>query len=256
MAVPGAVTDPSRVHAASITYPSGSAAIEAYWARPRESGPHPALIVIHEAFGLNDHIRDLTRRFAQQGYIALAPQLYSRIGPPDPAVPGSVMDAMFRLPDAQAVEDLEAAIAFLRALPDVNGKVGCIGFCSGGRHTLLLACSTTGLNAAVDCWGGFILRASPNRLTTPARPVPVIDRAEQLACPLFIVGGAEDQNPSPDDLHRLAARLDAAGKPYQIKIYADAGHAFLADYRPSYREGPAFQLWEDIRVFLARHLKS
>lgn len=253
MAIPGAVTDPDQLLSSDIHYDSQGTQIKAYLAMPRTPGPHPGLIVIHEAMGLNDHIKDLTRRFAQRGYIALAPQLYSRIG--EPAEGGQVMEKMFSLRDADAVKDLEAAAARIRQEAGSNGRVGCIGFCSGGRHTLLFATSSTAVDAAVDCWGGFIRRASPDAETTPARPTPVMDLAPNLHCPLFIVIGEEDKNPSPEDGEELARRLRQAGKPFEFKVYEDAGHAFLADYRPSYREAAAFRLWEDANAFLDQHLR-
>ena len=254
MAVPGAVTDPTAVIGTDVTVQSGDTALEAYLARPVAGGSRPGIIVIHEAFGPNDHIHDLARRFANAGFNALAPNLYTRIGaPPDMA---SIMDKMFALGDAQAVADMEASAAYLRDLDGATGKVGCIGFCSGGRHTLLFATSSNKVDAAVDCWGGFIDRATMDADTTEARPTPVIDKVSGVSCPLFVVGGAEDQNPSPAVIHELERRLKDAGKDVTVKIFDGAGHAFLADYRPSYREGPAFQLWGDIEMFFDKHLRS
>lgn len=255
MRVPGAVTDPTRVRTETIQFSSGGDTIQAYLARPSESGRYPGLIVIHEAFGLVEHIKDLARRFANVGFTALAPDLYSRTGGPNPDDRPSVMEKMFSLPDAQVVRDLEAAAAYLRGLPDATGKVGCIGFCSGGRQTLLFACSTTRLDAAVDCWGGYITRATPDAITTPARPTPVIDLVDRLSCPLLAVFGEEDQNPSPDDAALLRERLERASKPATVKTYRNAGHAFLADYRPTYREAAAFEAWPDIVGFLEQHLR-
>jgi Dienelactone hydrolase family len=114
-------------------------------------------IVIMEAFELVDHIKDVARRFAEQGYRALAPERYTREGSPDPSQRDSVLQTMVSVPDPQAVADLEGALAYLKRRPDANGKVGAIGFCAGGRYTLLLACQSTDLDAAVDSAGGFII---------------------------------------------------------------------------------------------------
>lgn len=255
MPVPGAVRNLSLIDAGSITYQSGGAAIEAYLARPRRAEPRPGLIVIHEAFGPVEHIHDLARRFANAGFTALAPNLYTRVGAPDPKSMDNVLAKMFALPDAQAVRDLEAAAGYLRAQPDSNGRVGCIGFCSGGRQTLLLACSSAQIDAAVDCWGGFITRASPTAVTTPERPTPIIDLAPQIHCPLYAVFGSEDQNPSPAEAELLKAKLAKTSPASEIEVFADAGHAFLADYRPTYREGPALRLWPKIVAFLSTHLR-
>jgi carboxymethylenebutenolidase len=254
--VPGAVTDLSRVQSEATRFKSGGDTIDAYLARPSQAGRHPGIIVIHEAFGLVEHIRDIARRFANLGFTALAPDLYTRGGAPDPTDMGSVFPKMFGLADAQVVKDLEAAAAHLRGLPGASGKVGCIGFCSGGRQTLLFATSSDKVDAAVDCWGGFISRATPDAATTPQRPTPIIDLVDRLRCPLFAAFGAEDQNPSPAEADELRRRLEKGGKQGTVKVYEDAGHAFLADYRPSWREGPAFKLWPEIVQFFEKHLHS
>ncbi|MCL6562127.1 MAG: dienelactone hydrolase family protein [Firmicutes bacterium] len=255
MAVPGQVTDLSRIEAATTPYPDHHGhQVEGYLARPRGVDHAPGLIVIHEAFGLNEHIRDLARRFANAGFAALAVNLYADVGTPDASNMNDVMAKMFSLRDEDVVRHLESAINWLKGGPVAAPKVGVIGFCSGGRQTLLVACKSTAVDAACDCWGGFITRATPDRETTPERPVPVIDLVEGLQCPLFAVFGAEDQNPSPQDADRLQDALIRHGKAATIKIFADAGHAFLADYRPSYREKAAFELWPQLIQFFQRHL--
>lgn len=253
---PGVVTDPSRIKGGVVSLQSGGQQIAAYHAYPNQSGSYPGIVVIQEAFGLDDHICDLARRFANIGYNAVAPALYWRRGAPqDPNNIETVFPVMFGLPDSEAVQDLEAAADYLRAMPGATGKVGAIGFCSGGRHTLLFACSSNKVDAAIDCWGGFIHRATPNDETTAARPKPPLDMVGQLNCPLFGVFGAEDQNPPVELEPELKKRAQAAGKDVTTKVYQNAGHAFLADYRPSYREGPAQELWGDIRNFFDKHLK-
>jgi carboxymethylenebutenolidase len=254
--VPGLVTDPSRIKGGVIALPSGGGQIAAYVARPHAAGNYPGIVVIQEAFGLVDHICDLARRFANLGYNAIAPALYWRRGAPkDPDVMEQVFPVMFGLPDSEALQDLEAAADYLRAMPGATGKVGAIGFCSGGRHTLLFAGSSSKVDAAVDCWGGFINRATPDAETTAARPKPPLDMVPQLHCPLFGVFGEEDQNPPVGLEAELKKRGEAAHKNVTTKIYRGAGHAFLADYRPSYREAAAHELWNDATQFFARHLK-
>lgn len=254
--VPGAVTDPSRVVGEEIHFTSGGDSIPGYLARPAQPGSYPGIVVIQEAFGLVDHIRDLARRFANIGYNALAPDLYARAGgPTDPNDIATVMPVMFGLPDEQAVRDLEAAAAHLRGLSGATPKVGAIGFCSGGRHALLFACSSSKVDAAIDCWGGFIDSATPDAATTQARPAPILDLVKNLHCPLFGVFGEEDQNPPVAMEAELKKRATASGKDVTTRIYKSAGHAFLADYRPSYREKPAFELWSDITAWFVKHLK-
>ena len=255
--IPGAVTDPSRIRGEAIELKSGSATIGGYLARPSQPGRNPGIVVIHEAFGLVEHIRDIARRFANIGYNALAPDLYSRKGgPSDPNDINTVFPVMFGKSDAEAVQDIEAAAAHLRELSGATGKIGAIGFCSGGRQTLLFACSSDRVDAAVDCWGGFIDRATPDAETTPARPTPILNMIDRLHCPLFAVFGEEDQNPPVALAEELRSRAQRAGKNVTTKVYKNAGHAFLADYRPSYREQPAIELWSDAGAFLDKHLKG
>jgi len=255
-AVPGQVADPSAVVGEDVELPGAEGdAVRGYLARPRGAGAACAgIVVVHEAFGLNEHIRDVARRFANVGYHALAPDLYTREGAPPEGDREAVFTAIGALPDARAVADLQGAAAFLRELPGATGRIGSIGFCSGGRQTLLFACSDDAPNAAVDCWGGSILRAGPDAQTTPARPVPPIDLADRLACPVLLVAGAEDANPSPADVEAFARRARAAGHEATVQVYEGAGHAFFADYRPMYRPEAAARLWPELLAFLDAHL--
>jgi carboxymethylenebutenolidase len=253
MGVPGAVTDPDRLDARELRYAGhGGDGVHAYLAAPAEAETAAGVIVVHEAFGLNDHIRDVARRFAALGYTAVAPDLYSREGTPADGDMDAVLATMGAMPDERIVGDLVGAAALLREQPDGGGRVGCVGFCSGGRQTLLAACSSTAIDAAVDCWGGRVTALE----TSPERPVPVIDLAGDLACPLLLVGGAEDGNPSPADLRRVRGAAAASGQDVELEIYPDAGHAFLADYRPSYRSQAAFALWARMTAFLAERLHA
>jgi carboxymethylenebutenolidase len=253
MALAGQVDDPTRVKAEEVEYDG----LNGYLALPSGIETAPGVLVIHELFGINEHVRDVTRRFANAGYVALAPNLYSRIGPPEPQ---DDLDAgrekLRQLVDEQVAADLAASAEYLRSRGDASGKVGCIGFCSGGRYSLLTAFTTDALDAAVDCWGGFITQANPHDETTPTRPVPVVDLAAGLGCPLLAVFGIEDETPSPEQAEVLRQRLEAAGTSElaTIHIYEDAGHAFFADYRPSYREAPAFELWAEVQDFFRAQL--
>jgi carboxymethylenebutenolidase len=255
MPVPGAVQDLDRLQTAEVEVQSDGVALPAYLARPRDAAARPGVIVIHDIFGVSDHTRDVARRFANAGFDALAPSLYAHTGAPDSGADmAALMAAMFRVTDAQAVRDLDACAAHLRSLDGSNGKVGVVGFCSGGRHVLLFASSSDKVDASVDCWGGFVDRATPDAERTPARPVPVLDLAGNLRAPLLLVGGAEDQNPSPQLLTDLHARLRAEGKDVELEIFENAGHAFFHDQRPMYREEAAQRLWPIMLEFFARNL--
>ena len=242
-----------EIQAGMTQYPSQDGTqINAYFSRPMAAGRCPGVIVIMEAFGLIDHIKDVARRFAEQGYLALAPDMYTREGSPDPGHLDSVLQTMFSVPDTQAVADLEGAIAHLKRLPDSNGKVGAIGFCSGGRYTLILACKSTNLDAAIDSAGGFIIQDQH----TPQRPVSPIDMIPTLSCPLLALFGEEDPDPSPAHAARLQAELDTHGKPSELRMYRHAGHAFFADYRPSYRAAAAQDMWHRVLVFYEQYLQA
>ncbi len=260
--VPGAVTDPAGLTGEELTFTgSEGAQVNGYLARPAESEPArtglPGMIVIHEAMGLNEHICDVVNRIADLGYVALGVDLYTREGGPPPAGDlAAIMKHLFAMSDATVLGDLEGAADFLRARDDVDEKVGCIGFCMGGRYTLLFACASDRLNAAVDCWGGFIDKATPEERSTAERPTPPLDLADHLSCPLLAAIGDEDTNPSPALGRALRERAKASGRPVKVDVYEGAGHAFFADYRPNYRPGPAAQLWSEIVPFLDRHLHA
>lgn len=249
MALAGEVTDLTRIHAETIQLGE----IDAYVAHPTAPGPHPAIVVVEEAFGRVEHIEDVCRRFANAGYVAASPELYTRTGAPghDFAV---VPAAMFGLPDGQIVADLEAVAGYLRGLDDTDGRVAIIGFCMGGRAAALAAFSSDAFDAAIPCWGGFLNRATPEEETTGSRPTPPAALAENLSCPILLVGGADDRNPAPDELRSLHGRLVAAGKDVRIELYEGAGHAFFADYRDSYHPERAHELWADVLAYLDEKL--
>ncbi len=243
---------PADITSEMLRFPSQDGTrIDAYFSRPADSGRYPGVVVIMEAFGLNDHIKDIARRFAEQGYLAVAPDMYTREGSPDPTVMEEIFKTMFSVPDTQAVADLEGAIAFLKGQSDSNGKVGAIGFCSGGRYTLMLGCKSANLDAAIDSAGGFIIQDEH----TPQRPVSPIDMISTLSCPLMALFGEEDPNPSPEHAARMKEELDKHGKTYTFHMYRDAGHAFFADYRPSYRAAPAQDMWHRVMLFYDEHLR-
>ncbi|HEX4187200.1 MAG TPA: dienelactone hydrolase family protein [Solirubrobacteraceae bacterium] len=256
--VPGAVSDPGRIAAEQLSFAGADGdQVNAYAARPAEGGSHPAVIVIHEAGGLGDHIRDVSNRFANIGYVALAVDLYTREGGPPPMDdPPKLMERLFSIPDARVLGDLEGAAGYLRSAEDVTGRLGCIGFCMGGRYTLLFACSSDHVNAAVDCWGGFIDKATPEERSTPERPVPPLERVQELRCPLLAAIGAEDQNPSPEVGAQLLERARLSGQEVKVDVYEGASHAFFADHRPMYRSEPAAKLWKEIVPFFSDHLQG
>jgi carboxymethylenebutenolidase len=232
----------------------GGDAIEAYVARPPDAPPAGGVVVIHHMPGWDEASKELTRKFAANGYAAVCPNLYSREAPgasPDDAA--AAARANGGVPDDRLVGDVAGAIAHLRSLPGSNGRVATIGYCSGGRQSLLAACSLD-LDAAVDCYGAFALTAPPDEF--PLKIQPLGDRIDALSCPLLGLFGADDQYPGPEEVAELERRLAAAGKEFEFHSYEGAGHAFFNTDRPSYRPEAAQDGWERIWSFFGRHLSA
>jgi carboxymethylenebutenolidase len=230
--------------------------IEAYAARPLGPGPFPGMVVIHHMPGWDEWSKEVVRKFAHRGIAAISHHLYSRLGEGSPDDLAARARADGGVADDEVVADAAAAAAWLRASPVSNGKVGVIGFCSGGRHTFLAACRRPdSFNAAVDCWGGNVIVDDPAQLT-PKRPVAPIDYVAGLKAPLLGLFGNEDPNPSPDQVNRTEAALKKHGKAYEFHRYDNAGHGFFAVNRPSYRVEAANDGWEKVFAFLGRTLSA
>lgn len=228
--------------------------IESYLARPMNQGPLGGVVVIHHMPGYDEPTKEITRRFAAAGYAAICPNLYSREAPgaaPDDAA--AAARAQGGVPDERLVGDVAGAARHLRGLPSSNGKVGTIGYCSGGRQSFLAACKLD-LQAAVDCYGAFVSGRPPEGF--PLQVEPIVHLTKDLSCPLLGLFGAEDQHPSPDDVADLERELQEQGKAHEFTSYEDAGHAFFAVDRPSYRPQAAVDGWNRILSFFGRHLAS
>jgi len=242
------------LQAEMVTYAAhGGDTAEAYYARPSGAGPFPGVVVIHHFPGWDEWTCEVARKLAHHGFAALAPSLYFRMG--DGADPNIVARARAEggMPDDQVVGDVTAAAGFLRAAPESNGRVGVIGFCSGGRHAFLCACRIPSLDAAVDCWGGNVVVDDPAKLTD-RQPVAPVTLTPDLHVPLLGLFGNEDTNPSPFDVDTLEAALRKFDKPYEFHRYDGAGHAFNAWYRPNYRQEQAQDAWAKTLAFLGKHL--
>ena len=186
------------------------------------------------------------------GFDAVCPNLHWRQAPgaaPDDA--SAAARAGGGVPDQQLVDDVSGAAEYLRSSPQSNGKVGVIGFCSGGRQSVLSACRVD-LDAAVDCYGAFVVgQPTPD---FPIAVTPLYDDLPNLGCPILGLFGNDDKFPSPDQVRELDALLRDLGKDFEHTSYDGAGHAFLAPDRPSYRVEAAVDAWRRIESFLGRHL--
>ena len=230
----------------------GGDEIEAYLARPMSQGPLGGVVVIHHMPGYDAPTKEIARRFAVEGYNALMPNLYHRDAPgasPDDAA--AAARAQGGVPDARLVGDVAGAAAHLRALTSSNGKVGVIGYCSGGRQSFLAACSLP-LDAAVDCYGAFVTGAPPEGM--PLKVGPIKHLTKDLSCPLLGLFGNEDPNPTPEHVNKTEEALKRHGKNYEFHRYDGAGHAFFAWYRPNYRPEQAIDGWHKVFNFFHRHL--
>jgi carboxymethylenebutenolidase len=221
----------------------GGDEIEAYLARPMSQGPFGGVVVIHHMPGYDVPTKD-----------ALMPNLYHRDAPgasPDDAV--AAARAQGGVPDARLVGDVAGAAAQLRALTSSNGKVGVIGYCSGGRQSFLAAVSLP-LDAAVDCYGAFVTATPPEGM--PLKVGPIKHLTKDLSCPLLGLFGADDQYPSPEQVDELEAELKTQGKTYEFHSYEGAGHAFFSVNRTAYRREAAVDGWEKILTWFGRYLAS
>jgi carboxymethylenebutenolidase len=232
----------------------GGDPVQAYLAIPQGAPPSGGVVVIHHMPGYDAATKEITRNFAANGYLALMPNLYFREAPdasPDDAA--ATARANGGVPDERLVGDVAGAMAHLTGLPECNGKLATIGYCSGGRQSLLAACSLD-LDAAVDCYGAFALTAPPDEF--PLKVTPLGDRVADLSCPLLGLFGADDQYPGPEEVADLERILVAAGKEVEVHSYEGAAHAFFNIDRPSFRPEAAADGWERIWAFFGKHLSA
>jgi carboxymethylenebutenolidase len=220
--------------------PTTDGTLPAYFAKPAGQGPFPIVLVNEEIFGVHEYIKDICRRLAKQGYLAVATEYYARVGDLSKMtdIATIIHDVIAKAPDAQYMSDLDSTAAWAAKNGGSADKLGVIGFCRGGRQTWLYAAHNPHLRAAVAFYGP--LGGTPS----PIQPRTALDVAAELKCPLLGLYGAQDQGISVDSVRQAEAKAKAAGKTVEIVIYPDAGHGFHADYRPSYRESDAADAWK------------
>ena len=230
----------------------GGTAITAYVARPEGPGPFPGVVLIHHLPGWSEYYIETTRRFAHHGYIAICANLYERAGEGHPDDVAAKVRAEGGIPDVQMVGDTAAAVAWMRAQPALNGKVGLIGSCSGGRHAMIYAAQRHDVDAVVDQWGGRVVMA-PEELNAKT-PVAPIDMTGDIQCPVLGLFGNDDRAPSPEQVNLHEDALKTHGKTYEFHRYDGAGHGFNYWHRPLYRPEQAMDAWGKTWAFFKKHL--
>jgi carboxymethylenebutenolidase len=228
-----------------VDVPAAAGAMPAFVARPGGDGPFPAVLVIQEAFGLNDHIKDVARRVAAEGYVAIAPDMFWRGGKGRTAGYDQLPQAlqlMGELQDDKIVADVGSAVAYLEGQPFVRkDRIGITGFCMGGRVSYLATCKLAGkIKAAAPFYGGGI---------------PIYE-TENLRAPVLAFFGEDDPFIPLDNVEALKNEAKRLGKSVEVVVYPKAPHGFFCNERDSYRPEAAKDSWERVKTFFARHLKS
>lgn len=225
----------------TVQYQSGKVAMSAFVAAPQTKERRPAVIVIQEWWGLTDHIKEIARRYAGEGYVAIAPDLYSRLGHALTTDAGEAGKLMNTLKQDDGLTDLNATVAYVKSVPEIDAaKIGVTGFCMGGSYALMLPCVNPDIKAAVPFYG---------QVPNPDTPI------QKLACPVLYLYGEDDGWITKADVERLAAAFKKYGKAGEIKTYPRAPHAFFRDTDPSvYRPDAAKDAWARAKAFFKQHL--
>ncbi len=232
---------------------SGNFQVPIYEARPAGSGQYPVLLILPEAFGMHEHIKDVTRRFAKEGFLGITFEPYAREGGVLQLTEMSqVIQVVNSVPDAQVMSDLDAIVAYEKRNPSARvDRIGVTGFCRGGLYVLLFAAHSRDVKAAV-AWYGPIKPAK----TPGIRTVGPLDVAAQIKCPVLGLYGEADQGIPVADVREMEAALKAAGTTAEFIEYPGAPHAFNADYRPSYRPEAAKDAWARCIAWFNKYLKG
>jgi carboxymethylenebutenolidase len=246
-------TIPDAIRAETVTITGhGGDEIEAYRAIPLSPGSRGGVVWIHHMPGYDRETKEFVRRLAVAGFQAICPNLYSREAPgADPDDAAATARAAGGVPDDRLLGDVAGAIRHLRGLEAANGRIGVIGHCSGGRQTVLAACSLE-IDAAVDCYGAFVVEDPPEGM--PKHMTPILDLVPNLSCPLLGLFGKDDIYPSPESVATLGDELTRLGKEHEFHSYDGAGHSFFSVDRPAYRVAAAVDGWRRIDDFFGKHL--
>ena len=232
-----------------IQIADGGQKMPCHLAKPASGGPYPAVLVIMEAFGLNDNIRKITDRFAEEGFVALAPDIYFR--QPNNVCGYNDMPNAMRLmqsvKDDEVTGDVQASVTYLKTLKEVKPKFGITGYCMGGKIAFLTACRVPDIGASAPFYGGGLV--SPG--SSGKAP---IDYVEGLKAPVMAFFGGKDAFIPMDQVEKFKSTLQKAGKQVDVTVYADADHGFMCDERPVYHPTHAKEAWEKTVAFFKKNL--
>src|SRR3954468_17480416 len=228
-------TDTKGLEAGEVKIPTSDGQMPAYRAMPASGGPFPTILVVQEIFGVHEHIKDICRRLAKLGYMAVAPEMYARQGDVSKLKMQEIFtQVVSKVPDAQVMSDLDAAVAWAKGTGKADtSRLGITGFCWGGRQVWLYAEHNSAVKAGGAWYGPLKPRGAVDQSPSP------IEQASQLNAPVLGLYGADDSSISADDIEKMRAALKAAGKLSEIVVYPDTPHGFNADYRESYRPAAA-----------------
>ena len=224
-----------------VQYRGDGVTMRAYVATPQTRERRPAIIVVQEWWGLNEHMKDVARRYAKEGYVAIVPDLYSRLDNKVTADPNEAGRLMNMLQQTDGLKDLDATVAYLKSTNGVDAaRIGVTGFCMGGSYALMLPCTNPTIKAAVPFYG---------QVPNPDTPL------QKLACPVLYIYGEDDGWITKADVQRLANALKKYQKPGEIKTYPGAQHAFFNDTRKDvYKPAEAKDAWQRALAFFKQHL--
>lgn len=242
-------TDTKGLTAGEVRIPTTDGEIPAYRAAPEKGSKHPAVLVVQEIFGVHEHIKDLCRRFAKSGYLAIAPELYARQGDVSKMqnIQEIISKVVSKAPDSQVMSDLDATAAWAGKNKGDTSKLGITGFCWGGRIVWLYAAHNPKLRAGAAWYGRLVGQ------TNPLQPKNPIDVVADLKAPVLGLYGAKDRGIPLESIEQMRAALKQAGKTNcEIRVY-DADHGFNADYRPSYDKASAQDAWARMLAWFKQH---
>jgi carboxymethylenebutenolidase len=243
-------TDSAGLVAGEVAIPVADGEIPAYRAMPATGQNFPIVLVIQEIFGVHEHIQDVCRRFAKQGYLAIAPELFARQGDVSQMedIQEIISEVVSKVPDEQVMSDLDATVAWAQNSSNGNpDKLGITGFCWGGRIVWLYSAHNPQVTAGVAWYGRLVGESTP---LTPQHP---IDIAEELTVPILGLYGGDDDLIPNDTVEQMRDRLASGNSNSEIILYPDTPHGFYADYRPTYRPEAAADAWNRLLTWFEQY---